>query len=191
MERRGLAAPYNGTLYRSHLEARWAIFLDRLDVKNVYEPQGFDLGDGVLYLPDFAIFAALGTLWAEVKPEWDADPEGVEKWRRFAAVRPQPSRAVLLVGQPSANGEHVVIGGDDKADDPLKGPWEDSGQLWRPCPSGHHFDLAHPGKNWTRFTGDGCPDCFGADGVDRIDGAVQAALSHRFGRFTPPPGMAA
>lgn len=191
MARSGLPASYDGTLYRSHLEARWAIFFKHLDVKARYEPQGFDLGDGIAYLPDFAIFAATGTLWAEVKPEWDADPSGVEKWRRFAATRPQPSRAVLLIGPPSEDGEHVVIGGDDTADDPLRGPWEDSGQVWRPCQDGRHFDLAWPGKSWTRFADDGCPDHFGADGVERIKAAVQAALSHRFGKFGPQPGKAA
>lgn len=184
MARSGLPGHYAGTLFRSHLEARWAIFFDHLDLKWEYEPQGFDL-DGTLYLPDFAVYTALGTLWAEVKPEWDADPEGVEKWRRFAAQRPGPrsSRAALLIGKPSADGEHVVIGGDDQGADPLKGPWEDNGQVWRPCPAGHHFDLAYPGKSWTKFPEDGCPDSFGADGVEHIDAAVSAALSHRFGRF--------
>jgi hypothetical protein len=193
MDRFGLPGWYNGTLYRSHLEARWQIFFDSLEVKARYEPQGFDLGDGIAYLPDFAVFAALGTLWAEVKPEWDSDPEGVEKWRRFAAMRPgrPKSRAVLLVGPPSTRGEHIVIGGDDTADDPLKGPWEDNGQVWRPCPDGRHFDLAWPGKNWTKFAKDDCPDHFGADGEDRIAAAVKEALSYRFGKFGPQPPRAA
>lgn len=195
MARRGLPAPYGGNLFRSHLEARWAIFFDQLEIKWLYEPQGFDLGAGVLYLPDFVLFPALGTVWAEIKPEWEADPEGVEKWRQFATVRPEPekTRAALLVGPPSADGEHVVIGGLDPADtdSPLQGPWEDSSQLWRPCPAGYHFDLAWPGKYWTKFADDGCEDCFGGDGVDRLDAAVRAAMSHRFGKFGPPPGKAA
>lgn len=185
MARNGLPGSYGGTRFRSHLEARWAIFFDHLDLKWEYEPQGFDLGDGIAYLPDFAVYAALGTVWAEVKPAWDADPEGVEKWRRFAAQRPQPSRAALLAGKPSADGEHVVIGGDDTADDPLKGPWEDNGQMWRPCPAGYHFDLAYRGQYRTKFPADGCPDHFGADGAERIEAAVQAALSYRFGKFGP------
>jgi hypothetical protein len=184
MERRSIPARFDGTLYRSHLEARWAIFLTQLDVKFTYEPQGFDLGDGSAYLPDFAIYAACGTIWAEVKPEWDADPEGMEKWRRFATVRPQPSRAALLVGPPSADrsrGMHTVIGGVDPAgtDDPLKGPWEDGNYAWRPCAAGYHFDLAY----YSKFPDDGCPQHGGWDGHDRIEAAVSAAMSHRFGKF--------
>lgn len=185
MARDGLPARYGGTLFRSHLEARWAMFFDHLDLKWEYEPQGFDLGDGIAYLPDFAVFAACGTLWVEVKPEWDADPEGVEKWRRFAAMRPQPSRALLLVGKPTAEGRHVVIGGDDTAGDPLKGPWEDGDQAWRPCTGGYHFDLAYAHESGQLVVSDGCPQYGGADGPERIDAAVEAALSHRFGKFSP------
>jgi hypothetical protein len=200
MERRGLPASYNGTLYRSHLEARWAIFFDKLDVKANYEPQGFDLGDGILYLPDFAIPGAFGTIWAEVKPQWDIDMEGVEKWRRFAAVRPSPekSRAALLVGPPSAEAPaHIVIGGDETifgwpdgtrgvgSGDPLKGPWEDGEYAWRPCVGGYHFDLAYAYESNYMVLDDGCPKYAGGDGHQRIEGAVSAALSHRFGKFSP------
>lgn len=193
MERRSLPAPYKSTLYRSHLEARWAIFFDALGLAANYEPQGFDLGDGVAYLPDFAIYAARGTAWAEVKPIWDADSEGVAKWRRFAAMRPSPrkSRAVLLVGPPSTDSKHVVIGGDDTQCNPTAGPWEDDGQTWRPCSGGYHFDLAYPGQWHTRFVEDGCPDCYGGDGAVRIEAAVSAALSYRFGKFGPQSGKAA
>ena len=187
MTRSGLPGSYAGTLFRSHLEARWAIFFDPLDLKWEYEPQGFDLGGGTLYLPDFAIYAACGTLWCEVKPEWDTDPEGVEKWRRFAAARPgkPASRALLLVGKPSAHGDHVVIGGDDEQDDPLKGPWEDSGNTWRPCTAGYHFDLGFETSSDASRVVDGCPEYAGGDGPERIDAAVTAALSFRFGKFGP------
>lgn len=190
MERRGLPASYNGTLYRSHLEARWAIFFDKLDIKARYEPQGFELGDGTLYLPDFVIFGALGTIWAEVKPEWDADPEGVEKWLRFSAMRPSPSqsRAALLVGPPSLEAPaHTVFGGDDTQDDPLKGPWEDGEYAWRPCAGGYHFDLAYAHESNYMTLDDGCPRHAGGDGHQRIEAAVSAAMSHRFGKFQPQP----
>lgn len=49
-----LPTPYNGVLYRSRCEARWAIVFDRLGLAFEYEPQGFDL-DGDWYLPDFYI----------------------------------------------------------------------------------------------------------------------------------------
>ena len=46
---------YKGYLFRSRLEARWAVFFDALGVKWEYEPEGYDLGDGLLYLPDFLL----------------------------------------------------------------------------------------------------------------------------------------
>lgn len=46
---------YNGYKFRSRLEARWAVFFDALGVKYEYEPQGFDLGNGLKYLPDFRV----------------------------------------------------------------------------------------------------------------------------------------
>lgn len=46
---------YNGYRFRSRLEARWAVFFDALGVKYEYEPQGFDLGNGLYYLPDFKV----------------------------------------------------------------------------------------------------------------------------------------
>ena len=44
---------YDGYRFRSRLEARWAVFFDRLDIKYEYEPEGIILSDGTKYLPDF------------------------------------------------------------------------------------------------------------------------------------------
>jgi hypothetical protein len=44
---------YNGYRFRSRLEARWAVFFDTLGIQYEYEPEGFQLSDGTLYLPDF------------------------------------------------------------------------------------------------------------------------------------------
>jgi hypothetical protein len=41
-------------LFRSRLEARWAVFFDTLRIKYAYEPEGFALQGGN-YLPDFYI----------------------------------------------------------------------------------------------------------------------------------------
>lgn len=43
---------YNGYRFRSRTEARWAVFLDALEIKYEYEKEGFDLICGP-YLPDF------------------------------------------------------------------------------------------------------------------------------------------
>ena len=46
---------YNGYRFRSRLEARWAVFFDALGVKYEYEPEGFKLPSGRMYLPDFRV----------------------------------------------------------------------------------------------------------------------------------------
>lgn len=44
---------YNGYIFRSRLEARWAVFFDTLGIKYEYEKEGYDLGELGWYLPDF------------------------------------------------------------------------------------------------------------------------------------------
>lgn len=44
---------YKGHHFRSRLEARWAVFLDHLGVPWEYEVEGYELPNGVKYLPDF------------------------------------------------------------------------------------------------------------------------------------------
>lgn len=172
---------HSGVLFRSRTEARWAIFFDGLGLKWEYEAQGFDT-DGEWYLPDFLIFAPLGNIWAEIKPDWKADTEGIARFLRFVPQRPQPSRAILLTGVPSLGNKPHVYGGDDNQDDPLKGGWDDDTQQWRPCPAGRHFDLAWPGLFGAKFAEDGCPDDFGGSGEKRIRKACEAALSARFSK---------
>jgi len=60
---------YKGYRFRSRLEARWAVFFDELRINWVYEPQGYQLNDGTLYLPDFWLPTFSDGMWAEVKPE--------------------------------------------------------------------------------------------------------------------------
>jgi hypothetical protein len=177
--------------FRSHTEAKWAIFWDELGIKWEYEPQGFST-DGSCYLPDFVIFPALGTVWVEIKATWDADPDGEAKWRLFAAQRPQPSRTIFIAGVPSIHNKPILIGGDEDAEKPIDGPWEVNDHEWRPCPSGHHFDLGYPGTFSADFAEDGCPDDFGGNGERRIaDASAKALSAHDFRRHSDPEGTAA
>ena len=57
---------YTGRLFRSRLEARWAVMLDCLKVSWEYEYEGFVLGDGTKYLPDFWMPELL--CYVEIKP---------------------------------------------------------------------------------------------------------------------------
>ena len=98
---------YRGHYFRSKAEARFAVFLDCLGVKWEYEPQGFDLGNGLKYLPDFKIYNVeiwdenrdkcnydtytpkMLDIWVEVKGMWKDDKPGelsdfdYEKINRF------------------------------------------------------------------------------------------------------------
>ena len=62
---------YNGYLFRSRLEARWAVFFDACGVDYEYEPEGYKLDNDLLYLPDFLLHGVDGRdggdLFVEVK----------------------------------------------------------------------------------------------------------------------------
>ena len=61
---------YKGFLFRSRLEARWAVFFDALGLDWEYESEGFELPDGTRYLPDFCVRTPQGNpIWYEIKPE--------------------------------------------------------------------------------------------------------------------------
>lgn len=62
-----LETEYNGTLYRSRTEARWAVFMDAIGFPFVYEPEGFDLGKDGWYIPDFYLPSI--DWFMEVKPD--------------------------------------------------------------------------------------------------------------------------
>lgn len=62
---------YAGCRFRSRLEARWAVFLDRLNITWEHEPDSFQTSAGA-YLPDFKIELPddpSHPYWLEVKPD--------------------------------------------------------------------------------------------------------------------------
>lgn len=179
---------YGGIVYRSKTEAKTARFLDELEIKFEYEEQGYRSSE-TNYLPDFKVRAALGLLYLEVKGRLEDDAYGVHRWRLFAAKRPQPSRAALLIGSPQLKIATIVIGGDEAAERPSDGPWEADEFTWRPCPSGLHFDIVWPGKFESKWAEDGCEQLIGGNGMARLAGAVTAAHAEQY-RW-PPRGTAA
>lgn len=50
---KSLPSEFEGVLYRSRMEARWAVFMRTCGVPFEYEVEGFNLGGGLKYLPDF------------------------------------------------------------------------------------------------------------------------------------------
>lgn len=86
---KAIETEYKGYKFRSRLEARWAVFFDACGVKWEYEPEGFDLGDGIYYLPDFLLHDVFlrsprynkTDLYVEVKGQMTA--EDAKKILRF------------------------------------------------------------------------------------------------------------
>jgi hypothetical protein len=90
---------YKGYRFRSRLEARWAVFFDAMGIDWQYEPEGFELGDGVRYLPDFKIENGL---YVEIKPDALNDEEQL-KIDKFSDTYP----IVVAIGLPEPRGYKV------------------------------------------------------------------------------------
>lgn len=92
---------YKGYRFRSRLEARWAICLDALGWSWEYELEGFDLGGGDLYLPDFALLGGechqAVQCWIEVKPT-EPNADELRKARKLALQSHVP--VLFAIGSP-------------------------------------------------------------------------------------------
>jgi hypothetical protein len=90
---------YKGYRFRSRTEARWAVFLDAIQIKWSYEQQGFDLS-GIPYLPDFWIED--WQAWIEIKgPE--PTPQELDKCRLLSEA--SGKRVLLIYGEPWIDGD--------------------------------------------------------------------------------------
>jgi hypothetical protein len=110
-EIKAIETVHKGFRFRSRLEARWAVFFDNVGIRYDYEPEGFELGDGLRYLPDF--FLPELDLWVEIKPG------EVPDWRKLnpSDERTRPmllasklaegsgKNVIILYGRPGYNGE--------------------------------------------------------------------------------------
>jgi hypothetical protein len=94
---RAITTRYKGYAFRSRLEARWAVFFDHLGIRWDYEPEGFELGNGLRYLPDF--WLPDWGMWVEVKPG-EPDHAACEKAWRLVAKGDSP--LLLVHGMPDA-----------------------------------------------------------------------------------------
>lgn len=93
---RAITTRYSGHAFRSRLEARYAVYFDHLGIRWDYEPEGFELGNGLRYLPDF--WLPEFNLWVEIKPSYP-DKVSIEKASRLG----QGHRAVIIFcGPPRA-----------------------------------------------------------------------------------------
>jgi hypothetical protein len=94
---------WNGYRFRSRTEARWAVFFDHMNVQFQYELEGFELDDGVRYLPDF--FLPQWNVWFEVKGP-DPNELEIKKAGLLAALRDQS--VLMAVGAPDYDAQQII-----------------------------------------------------------------------------------
>lgn len=80
---KAIETEYKDILFRSRLEARWAILFDALELKWVYEPDCFILSNNQKYTPDFYI--PKYDLYIEVKPNtyWQNINYHINRYKLF------------------------------------------------------------------------------------------------------------
>ena len=153
---------YNGLLFRSRLEARWAIFFDSLGLCYDYEPEGFDLGEHSYYLPDFWL-PDIET-WIEIKPRgWWGDRDKYDALQEASG-----HRVVILAGSPG-----IIVDPYDSRNSYTGLVPCDQPYFWCQCwycgNFGIEFD-AWAGRIKHK------PDCPNKDGGDRDPGLYSPAL---------------
>ena len=85
MDFRPIETEHRGHRFRSRKEARFATMFDALGIRWEYEPEGYELGNGNRYLPDFRLPDQ--GLWVEVKGKLPTVDE-FEKATRLAQGDP-------------------------------------------------------------------------------------------------------
>lgn len=130
---KAIQTKYKGYRFRSRLEARWAVFFDALSLKWEYEPEGFDLGFGELYLPDFKVLYPGREKLGESHYEWfevkgDLLSVTASEWRKLMRFHVQKG-LIVLDGTPDCR-MYLTVGGclSDECDDtnsldPVAGPF--------------------------------------------------------------------
>ena len=100
---KALPTTYRRVQFRSRLEARWAVFFDKLKLHWEYEPQGFKLDNrkdkhpDSCYCPDFLVRTPQGEdMWIEIKPHNVKQNDKFDKFKKLIDCQ----RVYLLSGQP-------------------------------------------------------------------------------------------
>lgn len=118
---KAIETSYRGYRFRSRLEARWAVFFDALSIPWVYESEGFDLGSGERYLPDFLLTMSIPveyappirqSVWVEIKPE--PIQEHSQEWSRARALADSSHPVLILSGIPGNH--HGLLFCNDQSD---------------------------------------------------------------------------
>lgn len=168
---------YAGCLFRSRLEARWAVFFDALGIEWEYEKEGFNLGEAGLYLPDFWLPPL--NAWFEVK----GPPPTPEDEAKIHALTSADHNLFLAVGNIPDPTKWDFSGPIDRT-----GEWyapglivshyggSDAGYCWCSCNSGKHFEIHYEGRGGRIKC-----DCNAAAGLgDRCHSADSAPILNAY-----------
>ena len=93
---------YAGLHFRSKTEAKWALFMDMIGCKYIYEPEGYDLGDSVFYCPDFYL-PDIDT-FLEIKPIIGGIPSHTKK-----LAEQSRKRVITMHGSPRLDDDDMGI----------------------------------------------------------------------------------
>lgn len=120
MEAKPIETAYNGYLFRSRLEARWAVFFDAMKLPYRYEMEGFQLGE-LRYLPDFWLPEGVRFIdeteirqdvWVEIKPKPELPDSERQKMAEF--VKQTGKSLLLIAGDPGGEATLRFITAKDK-----------------------------------------------------------------------------
>jgi len=158
---------FNGTVFRSRLEARWAAVFSALGVEWVYEPEGYE-HDGQVYLPDFCLIP--WNVFVAIKPKVDESKEYRRELWWQAEMSANGIPMWIIAGSPTPNGYRAF--GSDGIEIRLMD--------CRKC-GGVSYELAD-GSGWGEIGIHTCGDHdkWPAD-TTRLDAALLCAMRERFG----------
>lgn len=145
---RAIETAYSGHLFRSRIEARWAVVFDHLGVSWEYEKEGFDLGEAGRYLPDFWLPDL--KCWFEVKGE---EPDAKEL-RKAQKLRDESEWPVVIACGTVSAGPHLCYANDIGHSSGGAGRWNVSWYICDGC--------RKPKISW----GDECHTIVGPDWED-------------------------
>lgn len=183
---------HKGYLFRSRLEARWAVFFDVIGAKWSYEVEGYENDQGVRYLPDFFLHNVTlrgvknpeRGLCLEVKPdhyetnEHQGDAEKYYMCSPLILVRGMPSNVQPLPGSRMTGEQYL----DQGATEEDCGLWWDNFMHFVKCYRCGCLKVEYDEGHYME-----CPECgYRADGYhpDLVDGchaAQEAQFEHHRG----------
>ena len=123
---KAIETEYKGYRFRSRLEARWAVFFDAAHIQYDYEIEGYEIGDGERYLPDF--YLPEFQIFVEIKPKGLTREEQNKALEKCSKLRTVSGKAILIkFGDPAEDIWGYFYGWD--ACDSGGGEYEESAQF--------------------------------------------------------------